>query len=117
FTISGVTPEIFRSIWMAVMPFLVPPTLKSMSPKKSSMPWMSTMVIHRSPSVIRPQEMPATGALMGTPASISARVEPQMEAWGRAVGGQHLAHQAQGVGELVHAGDDRQQRPDRKSTR
>ena len=25
--------------------------------------------------------MPATGALMGTPASISARVEPQMEPW------------------------------------
>ena len=63
------------------MPFLVPPTLKSMSPKKSSMPWMSTMVIQRSPSVIRPQEMPATGALMGTPASIKAKVEPQMEAW------------------------------------
>ena len=29
--------------------------------------------------LIRPQEMPATGALMGTPASIRARVEPQME--------------------------------------
>ena len=25
--------------------------------------------------------MPATGALMGTPASISARVLPQMEPW------------------------------------
>jgi hypothetical protein len=32
-----------------------------------------------SPSWIRPQEMPATGALMGTPASISAMVVPQME--------------------------------------
>ena len=42
---------------------------------------MSSMVIQRSPSVIRPQEMPATGALMGTPASIRARVEPQMDAW------------------------------------
>ena len=69
------------STWMAVMPFLVPPTLKSMSPKKSSTPWMSTMVIQRSPSVTRPQEMPATGSLMGTPASISARVEAQMEPW------------------------------------
>ena len=39
------------------------------------------MVIQRSPSVMRPQLMPATGALMGTPASISARVEPQMDAW------------------------------------
>ena len=27
------------------------------------------------------QEMPATGALMGTPASMRARVEPQMEPW------------------------------------
>ena len=39
------------------------------------------MVIQRSPSVMRPQEMPATGALIGTPAAISARVEPQMDAW------------------------------------
>ena len=34
-----------------------------------------------SSSWIRPQEMPATGAEMGTPASIRARVEPQMEPW------------------------------------
>ena len=39
------------------------------------------MVIQRSPSVIRPQEIPATGSLIGTPASISASVEPQMEPW------------------------------------
>ena len=77
--ISGVRPLIFRSIWIAVMPFFVPATLKSMSPKKSSRPWMSTIVIQRSPSVMRPQEMPATGALIGTPASISASVEPQTE--------------------------------------
>ena len=42
---------------------------------------MSTIVMKRSPSVTRPQEMPATGALIGTPASMRARVEPQMEAW------------------------------------
>ena len=41
---------------------------------------MSTMVIHLSPSVIRPQEIPATGALIGTPASMRARVDPQTEA-------------------------------------
>ena len=29
---------------------------------------------------MRPMAMPATGALMGTPASISARQEPQVEA-------------------------------------
>ena len=39
------------------------------------------MVMNRSPSVTRPQEMPATGALIGTPASIRARVEPQIDAW------------------------------------
>ena len=38
------------------------------------------MVIKRSPSVTRPQEMPATGALIGTPASINASVEPQIDA-------------------------------------
>ena len=36
-------------------------------------------VVKSSPSWIKPQEMPATGALMGTPASMSASVEPQME--------------------------------------
>ena len=40
---------------------------------------MSIMVIHLSPSVIRPQEIPATGALIGTPASMSDRVEAQTE--------------------------------------
>ncbi len=77
-----VRPSFFRSIWMAVMPFLVPATLKSISPWKSSTPWMSMKVVKApSSSWMRPQEMPATGALMGTPASIRARVEPQMEPW------------------------------------
>ena len=34
-----------KSIWMAVIPFLVPPTLKSISPWKSSTPWMSMKVV------------------------------------------------------------------------
>ena len=80
--IFGVRPSILMSIWMAVMPFLVPATLKSMSPKKSSTPWISHHGdLSWSPSVIRPQEMPATGALIGTPASIRASVEPQTEPW------------------------------------
>ena len=33
-----------------------------------------------SPSLIRPMAIPETGAEMGTPASISAKVEPQVEA-------------------------------------
>ena len=42
---------------------------------------MSIMVVQLpSSSVIRPQEIPATGALIGTPAAMSARVEPQTDA-------------------------------------
>ena len=63
------------SSWMAVMPSAVPATLKSMSPKWSSMPWMSVRVTKLPlSSVISPTEIPATGFLRGTPASIRARV-------------------------------------------
>ena len=62
------------------MPFSVPHTLKSMSPRKSSMPWMSERMTTSSPSLMRPMAMPETGALMGTPASMRASVEPQVEA-------------------------------------
>ena len=41
---------------------------------------MSERMTTSSPSLIRPMAMPETGALMGTPASMSARVEPQVEA-------------------------------------
>ena len=34
-----------------------------------------------STSLMRPMATPATGRLIGTPASISARVLPQTEAW------------------------------------
>ena len=55
--------------------------------------------------------MPATGALIGTPASISDSVEPQTERHrGRAVRRQHLGHEADRVGELVERRHDRQQR-------
>ena len=39
--ISCVTPVILMSICSAVIPSLVPATLKSMSPRWSSAPWMS----------------------------------------------------------------------------
>jgi len=39
--ISVVTPVILMSIWSAVTPCSVPATLKSMSPRWSSAPWMS----------------------------------------------------------------------------
>ncbi len=62
------------------MPLAVPHTLKSMSPRKSSRPWMSVRMTTSSPSLIRPMATPDTGALIGTPASMRARVEPQAEA-------------------------------------
>ncbi len=65
------------SIWMAVMPLSVPQTLKSMSPRWSSSPRMSVRTAYFSPSLMRPIATPATGALMGTPASIIAKLPPQ----------------------------------------
>ena len=64
---------------MAVIPFSVPATLKSISPRKSSKPWISVRIATLSElvSLMSPIAIPATGALMGTPASIRARVEPQ----------------------------------------
>ena len=44
------------------------------------MPWMSERMTTSSPSLMRPMAMPETGALMGTPASMRASVEPQVEA-------------------------------------
>ena len=42
------------------------------------MPWMSVRMAYLPSSpMIRPMATPATGALMGTPASIRARVLPQ----------------------------------------
>ena len=78
--ISLVMPWILMSICSAVMPRSVPATLKSMSPRWSSSPRMSVSTAKRGPSLIRPIAMPATCALIGTPASISARQPPQTEA-------------------------------------
>ena len=78
--IASLMPWTLMSIWRAVMPSRVPVTLKSMSPKASSLPRMSVRTANLSPSVTRPMAAPATGALMGTPASMSASVEPQVEA-------------------------------------
>ena len=75
--ISAVMPLILMSICSAVTPFAVPATLKSMSPRWSSSPRMSVSTAKRSPSFTRPIATPATGALIGTPASISARLVPQ----------------------------------------
>ena len=65
-----------------------------------------------SSTLTRPMAIPATGALIGTPASISdRRRRAHRRHRRRAVGRQHLRHQAQGVGELLDRGHDGQQGP------
>ena len=64
-----------------MIPFLVPATLKSISPKWSSKPWISVRILITPSSSISPIAIPATGALIGTPASIRASVDPQIDAW------------------------------------
>ena len=73
-------PSIFVSSCSAVMNSDVPATLKSMSPNASSAPRMSVSVTYLPSAWMRPMAMPATGALIGTPASIIDRVEPQTDA-------------------------------------
>ena len=74
------SPVTFMSSWIAVTNSRVPATLKSMSPSASSAPRMSVRVTNLPSSAIMPIAMPATGALIGTPASISESVEPHTEA-------------------------------------
>ncbi len=79
--IASLIPWTLMSIWSAVIPSLVPVTLKSMSPNESSLPRMSVRTAKRpSGSLMRPIAAPATGAEIGTPASMRASVEPQVEA-------------------------------------
>jgi hypothetical protein len=69
------SPVTFMSSWIAVTMSFVPATLKSMSPSASSAPRMSVNVTNVPPSAIIPIAIPATGALIGTPASINDSVE------------------------------------------
>ena len=103
--IASLMPWTLMSICRAVMPSRVPVTLKSMSPNESSLPRMSVRTANRpSGSLIRPIAAPATGALIGTPASISARVEPQVEAIEvEPFDVTHSRHEADDVRELLVA--------------
>ena len=74
------SPAILVSNWRAVIISAVPATLKSMSPMKSSSPMMSVRVTYSPSWWISPMAIPATGARMGTPASIRDRVEEQTAA-------------------------------------
>ena len=73
-------PSIFVSSCNAVTASAVPATLKSMSPNASSAPRMSVKAVYLPWSKMRPMAMPATGATIGTPASINARLDAQTEA-------------------------------------
>src|SRR6185369_9921793 len=73
-------PLILVSSWSAVTNSSVPATLKSMSPNASSAPRMSVSVVYLPSANTRPIAIPATGALIGTPASINDNVEPQTDA-------------------------------------
>ncbi len=58
----------------------VPATLKSMSPSASSAPMMSVKVTNWPSTEINPIAMPATGSEIGTPASISDRLDAHTDA-------------------------------------
>ena len=99
------------SSWIAVTNSRVPATLKSMSPSASSAPRMSVRVTNLPSSAIMPIAMPATGDLIGTPASISDSVDPQTEAIEvEPLDDEHVAHQPQRVGELFLRRDHRDER-------
>ena len=61
------------------MPFSVPATLKSISPRKSSIPWISVRILISLPSLINPIAVPLTGAFKGTPASSNESVLPHTD--------------------------------------
>ena len=76
---SAGSPSILVSSCKAVTKSAVPATLKSMSPKASSAPRMSVSVVYRPSWKTKPMAMPATGAFMGTPASMSDSVDEHTE--------------------------------------
>ena len=105
-------PLILISIWMAVMPFIGAGNLEVHIAEEV----LEALDIgqHGRPcrcasSLIRPMATPATGALMGTPASISARVLPQTLACEvEPLEESTSRHQTDGVGEFFLRGDHRQ---------
>ena len=63
FMMSRSRPRILMSIWIEVMPFSVPATLKSMSPSASSQPRMSVRMATLSPSLIETHRDAGAGRL------------------------------------------------------
>ncbi len=86
-TRSQVRPLVLVSICTAVIPSAVPAILKSIPPGPSSTSCKSVSTFHfvtlplfEPASEARPIAIPATGFLIGTPAAINDKVEPQVEA-------------------------------------
>ena len=77
---SAGMPSIFVSNCNAVTASEVPATLKSMSPNASSAPRMSVRVVYLPSANTNPIAIPATGALIGTPASISDKLAEHTDA-------------------------------------
>ena len=79
-------PLSLRSNWKPVIPFSVPAILQSMSQYASSQPMMSVsnwyfeIFLSLPYSVQMPTLIPATGRIIGTPASNNASVPPQTDA-------------------------------------
>src|SRR5262249_48323078 len=119
---SAGRPSIFVSSCSAVTYSDVPATLKSMSPNASSAPRMSVSVTYLPSWYTRPIAMPATGALIGTPASINPRVHHRQRRTahrthrGGAVRRQHVGDDAQRVRPLGRARDHRHERAFRQSS-
>mmetsp|Transcript_10921 Transcript_10921/g.15379 ORF Transcript_10921/g.15379 Transcript_10921/m.15379 type:complete len:206 (+) Transcript_10921:680-1297(+) len=85
--VGMVSPSHLMSSWKVVMPSRFPATLKSMVPSASSDPSMSERMTALSLSDVpflslsnMPMAIPATGDLIGTPASMSARQPPHTDA-------------------------------------
>ena len=77
---SAGMPSILVSSCRAVTKSAVPATLKSMSPNASSAPRMSVRVTYSPSRYTSPIAIPATAALIGTPASIIERLDEHTEA-------------------------------------
>ena len=73
-------PSILVSSCNAVTASAVPATLKSMSPNASSAPRMSVSAVYLPSSKMSPIAIPATGAMIGTPASMSERLDAHTDA-------------------------------------
>ena len=105
-------PSILMSIWIEVMPFSVPATLKSMSPRWSSEPRMSVRTATLSPLLDEPHR-DAGARRLHRDAGVHQRerAAAHRRHRRRAVRLQDLGDDAQRVGEVLVVRQQRLQRP------